>query len=1033
MRKLIECSLLLITGVLPFITAIGQNNFPVNGAKFENNDFVAFTNCVLHIDPETTVDNGTLIIQKGKVYYAGDKTRLPKNCVEKDMKGQHIYPSFIDLNSSYGLPKEAEKEKKSRSIQYSSSKKGAYYWNEAIHPEYNASAYFEGNEKDAKKYREMGFGVIQSHNQDGIARGTSCVVSLQNKNANKALIKENASAHFSLQKGKSKQSYPSSLMGSIALLRQALYDARWYRRTQDKNEINISLEALNNQENLPLFIEAKEKYDILREDKIGDEFGLQFNFIGDGDEYKIISAIKQTGGNLIIPINFPKPYDVENPYDAMNVTLEQLKHWELAPYNPYFLQQNEVAFSITASSIDKSDLFLKNLRKAVNCGLTEENALKALTTTPASLINMSDHVGSLEQGKWANFIVVSDNLFKKNAIIYDNYIQGYHFEIKPRAVIDIRGEYSLNVNQDIRVLKVKGTYDKPTATIEYRVVVDSVSKSGDLVLNTNTGKPVKTTKKKTTKVNISVEDNQISLAYQIQDKVYRLAGIINFDSGSWDGNAQLSDGEWIKWTAIRRKKHEDKPEKETKKDSVLLSSFNYPMVAYGWDSLPVQKTILIKNATVWTSEEEGVLENTDILIQNGKIKSIGKIADVVGNDVIRIDGTGKHITAGIIDEHSHIAIARGVNEGSNVVTSEVRIGDVINPDDINIYRQLSGGVTTSQLLHGSANPIGGQSAIIKLRWGYLPDSLKFKGADGFIKFALGENVKQSNWGSNYTIRFPQTRMGVEQVYYDAFIKAKNYEAKWEAYNQHLLSKKKREAIEEPRRDLQLEALVEILKKQRFITCHSYIQSEINMLMHVADSMGFIINTFTHILEGYKVADKLKAHGAGASTFSDWWAYKYEVKDAIPYNASLLNQMGLVTAINSDDAEMGRRLNQEAAKAIKYGGMTEEEALKLVTLNPAKLLHIDDRVGSVKIGKDADIVIWSDNPLSIYAKAEQTIIDGIVFYDIKRDLELRKAIEKERNRIIAKMLEAKLKGEETQKAQAPKKAKVHVCSMMSDEG
>ena len=391
-----------------------------------------------------------------------------------------------------------------------------------------------------------------------------------------------------------------------------------------------------------------------------------------------------------------------------------------------------------------------------------------------------------------------------------------------------------------------------------------------------------------------------------------------------------------------------------------------------------------------------------------------------------IDAKGKHLTAGIIDEHSHIAISEGVNEGAQASSAEVRIGDVINSEDINIYRQLAGGVTTAQLLHGSANPIGGQSQIIKLRWGLTPEDMKYEKAPGFIKFALGENVKHSNAGDFNTIRFPQTRMGVEQVYYDYFTRAKEYE---KAMNLFTSSKDKNKTI--PRRDLELDALVEILHDKRYITCHSYVQSELNMLMHVADSMGFKINTFTHILEGYKVADKMKAHHIAASTFADWWAYKYEVMEAIPYNAALLSKMGVVTSINSDDAEMGRRLNQEAAKAIKYGALTEVEALKLATLNPAKMLHIDDKVGSIKVGKVADLVLWTDNPLSINAKVDKTIIDGIIYYDAEEDLKLRNEIAKERDRIIQKMIKEKQGGAPTQKVH-PKKQKLYHCDTMGNE-
>ena len=450
------------------------------------------------------------------------------------------------------------------------------------------------------------------------------------------------------------------------------------------------------------------------------------------------------------------------------------------------------------------------------------------------------------------------------------------------------------------------------------------------------------------------------------------------------------------------------PSKEKKDTAVAkkieLPKMLYPSMAYGYYEPPKQETVLIKGATVWTCEKEGILKETDVLIQNGKIVSVGKNL-TAPTGYVTIDGKNKHVSPGIIDEHSHIAISGGVNEGSQEVTAEVRIGDVINPTDINIYRQLAGGTTGAQLLHGSANPIGGQSALVKLKWGVAPEAMKIQGADGFIKCALGENVKQSNWGSRFTSRYPQTRMGVEQVFMDAFTRAREYENKLKT------------SPLSTRKDLELDALLEILNKKRYITCHSYVQSEINMLMHVADSFKFKINTFTHILEGYKVADKMKAHGAAGSTFADWWAYKYEVNDAIPYNATVLNKMGLTTSINSDDAEMGRRLNQEAAKTVKYGGTSEEDALKMVTINPAKMLHIDNRTGSIKAGKDADVVIWNDNPLSIYAKPEYTFVEGVLYYSIEKDKQLREQIKKERNELIQKMLSAKNGGEKTD---APKR-------------
>jgi len=411
-----------------------------------------------------------------------------------------------------------------------------------------------------------------------------------------------------------------------------------------------------------------------------------------------------------------------------------------------------------------------------------------------------------------------------------------------------------------------------------------------------------------------------------------------------------------------------------------------------------------------------------VLVTNGKIAGIGSNLNANGAKVI--DAKGKHLTAGIVDEHSHIATA-AVNEAGHNSTAEVTIEDVVSDDDINIFRNLSGGVTSIQILHGSANPIGGRSAVIKLKWGETADKLINVNADPFIKFALGENVKQSR--SQNGVRFPQTRMGVEQVYIDYFQRAKEYDTQWKAYNK--LSRKIKARTKAPRYDIELETIAQILNKERFISCHSYVQSEINMLMKVADKFDFNINTFTHILEGYKVADKMKAHGVAASTFSDWWAYKYEVNDAIPFNAAIMHSQGVLTAINSDDREMSRRLNQEAAKSVKYGAVSEEDAWKFVTLNPAKMLHIDDRVGSVKVGKDADLVLWSEHPMSVYAKAEKTMIEGAIYYDIEKLPAMMKAISEERNTLVNMMLKAKNKGMKTQAPKRKEKEELHCDSLI----
>jgi imidazolonepropionase-like amidohydrolase len=586
----------------------------------------------------------------------------------------------------------------------------------------------------------------------------------------------------------------------------------------------------------------------------------------------------------------------------------------------------------------------------------------------------------------ANFFIASSHIFSAECKILSHIINGKTYD----------------VNKDYNDLKA-GTYRlliNKMAPFELTISLQKDKYSGEIKMG-----------EEKFPVQVTYSKPNITLAYSlVKDKkepTNILTGYVVNDTIK--GFSTLSYGSSATWSATLTNEY-IKPDTAIVKKSVPpIPSLLYPFQAFGFDTLPQPKTVLFKNTTVWTNEKDGILRNTDVLISNGKISAIGK--NLSSANALVIDGTGKHLTAGIIDEHSHIAIYKGVNEGTQSVTAEVRIGDVLLPNDINIYRQLAGGVTSSHLLHGSANAIGGQTQLIKLRWGYSAEQMKFAGWPGFIKFALGENVKQSNWGDLNKVRFPQTRMGVEQIITDAFNRAKVYAKKWDDYNK--LNSKQKSITPAPRRDLELDALVEILNKQRFITCHSYVQSEINMLMHVADKFGFTVNTFTHILEGYKVADKMKRHGAGASSFSDWWAYKYEVIDAIPYNGAILSQMGIITAFNSDDAEMARRLNQEAAKAVMYGGLSEEEAWKLVTLNPAKLLHVDQYTGSIKVGKDADVVLWSGNPLSMYSKAEQTYVDGICFFSLEDNEKKIAYIKTEKERLLKLMLEAKQNGSSTQ--------------------
>ena len=972
---------LLLLSLLSMQQAFAQFRLPQAKLSDEKSHTFLLVNATVIPSPGQKMEAASVYVKDGKIAAIGKDLKVPAGTYRRDAKGAWVYPSFVDLFSSYGMTAAAAAKQDRNypmSPQYESSRPGVFLWNQALKPELDAAAFFQAQSKEAEELRKLGFGCVAATPKDGIMRGTSCLVSLGEGETSSLVLKHRLFPGMSFQKGSSSQQYPSSQMGSIALIRQTLLDADWFGR-QQKAEAGPGMEALLRSRNQTWLFETSGKYEILRASAIAKEFGLKLFVKGRGDEYQRLDEIKASSFPLLLSLQFPEMPDVEDPMDAGSISLTDLKHWELAPFNASKVAAAGIPFAFTLSDLKDQKSFFAQLRKAVECGLSEADALAALTSTPASLSGMADRIGILKPGAEANFFIASGNIFKASSQITDHFIAGKRFSVSPEPGIGKTGLFRLSIAGDSTYqLKIQRRDGKA----EFTVLVNDTQKvqaSGQL---------------EAARITFTAQLKKIDSTVRLQFAGWPVSGgYEGWLSGLKSGRAAWKAREL---QVIKDSLNPEKPPVVEKPGEVWI-----PFQAYGKprSSAAPKKSWLLKNATVWTNEKEGILKESDVLVQDGKIAAIGKNLTAEAGVAI-IDATGKHLTAGIIDEHSHIAISKGVNEGSSTTSMEVRIGDVVEGDDVNIFRHLAGGVTAVQQLHGSANAIGGQSSLIKLRWGSTPEAMKIQGAPGFIKFALGENVKQSNWGDFNTVRYPQTRMGVEQLYYDAFTKAKEYIKSRDAAG------KNNPAF---RRDLKLETLAEILEKKRFITCHSYVQSEINMLMHVGDSMGFKVNTFTHILEGYKVADKMKKHGSGASTFSDWWAYKMEVKDAIPYNAALMQQHGLTVAINSDDAEMATRLNQEAAKTIKYGGVSEEEAMKMVTLNPAKLLHLDDRTGSIKAGKEADLVIWTDNPLTLTARAEKTFVEGEKVFDLQELSSLESANQTEKQRLIQKILKLKQGG------------------------
>lgn len=962
------------------LSSFSQEYFPTNiDIKSELKTYILIENATIIVSPGEIIKNGSILVKDGKIVEIGSDFSVPNNTVKYDMSGLYVYPSFVDVSSSFGT-KNPSNTSRSRSTEYKASRQG-YYWNDHILSDYNTIDDFNYDEKKSKELREFGFGVVNIHRKDGVHRGTGALVALDDKSNNSfRILNPTSTESFSFSRSlQFNQAYPSSIMGAMALLRQFYHDLKWYE-DGGSTSTDMAIEAAIKNYSLPKIFSAGDKLNVIRALKISEELGFKSIVEGSGYEYENIEDLKNYDNTIVVPINYPKAFDLTDVHIVEKLTLQQLKRWNQAPSNLVQLSNNNINFAISPKNVKNSSEFFNNIRKSISYGLDSDEALAALTITPAKSINMEGKIGVIKQGAYANFLVTSGPIFEKETIIFENWVMGNKHTVKNVPKNSIDGDYVFSDNGSKYELVVKNSQGKINVSLKkdsIKLNVKSVVKNGWL--------------------NMSIVDKENEL-YGFISSTINTNGL---------GSISFTDFEGIKKNILLKKSVENKePVKKIKKhDQYELIPVSYPNKAYGFKSKPKKQNVLFKNATVWTGESDGILENTDVLVSDGKIKSIGK--NLSFSNVKVIDATNKHLTAGIIDEHSHIA-ASSINEGGQNSSAEVSIEDVVDHEDINIYRNLSGGVTTIQILHGSANPIGGQSAIIKLKWGEKNDEMIFKNAPKFIKFALGENVKQSNWGS-YN-RYPQSRMGVEQVFVDHFQRASEYDKEWKKYNK--LSKREKNKTIAPRFDIEMEVIAEILNKERHISCHSYVQSEINMLMKVAEKFGFTVATFTHILEGYKVASLMKRHGVGGAAFSDWWGYKFEVNDAIPYNGPIMTKAGVLVAYNSDDAEMSRRLNQEAAKAVKYGNLSEEEAWKYVTLNPAKLLKIDDKVGSIKVGKHADLVLWDKNPLSVYANAEKTMIEGVFYYE-KDNIDAQlKSMQEEKNLILSMMIEAKKRGEET---------------------
>ncbi|WP_228517486.1 amidohydrolase family protein [Aliidiomarina indica] len=983
------CSSGILAVTVAWSSAAGQTT-PVQGLHHHNPTLVALTNATLVTEPGQRIENATLVIEHGKIRSIERNNRAPAGARVIDASGYTLYPGFIDPYSNYGVEAAGRSANTGRSAspEYTNEREGGNASNMAIHSQKDWYSTFKADTDAAKAYVEHGFTTVQSARLDGIFQGRATTVSLADTLPNYAIYQARTRQFASFDKGSSTQQYPNSLMGSIALIRQTLADARWYGEAQGKTtgsgrvEFNAALAALQNLTEQGVIFHSNNEQDLLRAARVFAEFEIPITAVGSGFEYSRLDEIKASGTRLILPLDFPAAPDLSEQFAELDVSVADLRHWERAPANPAILAEAGIEFAFTLHGMSKRGDFWPNVRKAVAHGLSKDQALAALTTIPARFAGVAGESGRLAAGYNADFLVARGDLFSDGEIV-SVWLQGEETKLKPMHPSNLSGTYSL--------------------------VLDGAELTLELTDNTRIQGKLSVGDESVNLFNASKTDARVRFSADLTD--LGMPGVFRFSLnqsaiGQLRGTVQDAMG---RVHAINAQADSDSTEAASENggdDASAVADFvgqlTFPNVGFGRTEAPSQQNLHIRNATVWTADDQGILENADIIVRSGLIHRVGQNLSTPRGYTV-IDASGMHITPGIIDEHSHIAISAGVNEGTEAITSETRIGDVVNPDDIHIYRSLAGGTTVAHLLHGSANPIGGQGQTIKLRWGASAEDMKFTQTPPTIKMALGENVKQSNWGDLYRVRYPQTRMGVATIIQDAFQQAREYEQAKRDYEN--LSRADRRRTAPPRTDYRLEALVEILNNDRHTHVHSYVASEVLALMDVVERLGFRIHTFTHILEGYKVANEMREHGARASSFADWWAFKIEAFDAIPHNMCLMMEAGVLTSINSDSNDLQRRMNTEAAKSVRYCGMDEHDALKMITYYPAQQLEIDRYVGSITPGKHADLVFWNNHPLSAYAQVQQTWIEGRKYFDRADDLAKREALEQERQALIQKVLAA----------------------------
>jgi N-acetylglucosamine-6-phosphate deacetylase len=1137
-------ALLALAVAQSLISTAAAQTPPVNGMRPSDPARHALVGAKVMVAPGTTIDKATVLIRDGVIESIKADGAVPAGYRRFDFAGKTIFPAFIESALAIDSATQAAAE---------TAAPGAH-WNQYVTPQVSATD-LAIPDATLESLRAQGFLVARVLPANGIFRGGS-EIRLLAKGSERTLGRDLGgqtvqvvgprSFDFSQfmaqtpapgapqtpgvpgapavgqQRGERMSSYPSSLMGSYALMRQTFMDARWRLDsasvtrsaipTDDMDALDALLPLVRGEHGL--LVDASDDLEAARLVRLAKDQlpACSLSVLGSGNEFRsqaeLVDLFAKSNASLIMPIDFPQPPDLVSPTATDSVSLRELMTWRYAPTNPKRFIAAGTAVALTTHRMQDKGSFRKRLADAITHGLTKDEALAALTTTPAKLLGIDARAGTLEDGKLANLIVASGDPFDTESKFEAMFVAGLPVLLPPDAPVLAAGSFTVTADaatpkplaKDLRIAldpkdgSLKATWtpaegEKPGNTdknADKNAATDAAAKPDAVApeapksdASTPTDAPAADAAAKPAAADAKPAAGSATAKRGSVSSDGRASGIFDGTPFGLEGDiriaiagsgdratmtAECADGARVSFTLTRAKpdapksddakkddakteapKNDDAkgtagadaskptatesatPAAEAKSDAaddaepsadrprrrgargegrgegrgdkkpddrenLWKDTLPVPFGEFGRTSRPLAGTVLFRNATIWTLGPAGTVPDCDMLVRDGKIVAIGTtiIAPTVENV---IDAKGMHITPGLIDCHSHTGISGGVNEGTQANTAEVWIGDVIDPTDINWQRQLAGGLTAVNQLHGSANPIGGRNSVVKIRWGEGAEAFRFEGAPTGIKFALGENVTRP------TSRYPTSRMGVATYLDDSFTAAREYRAAQKAYA--ALDAEARARTLPPRTDLELETLAEIIEGTRLVHCHSYRQDEILMLLRTAEKFGFRVATLQHVLEGYKLAPEIAAHGAGASSFSDWWAYKIEVMDAIPWNGAMLHRAGVLVSFNSDSDELARRMNMEAAKAVRYGGLSPEEALKLVTLNPAKQLRIDGRVGSLEPGKDADFAVWNGDPLSAFTRCEETWVDGVRRYARTEEAELHAAALKSRGELLAK--------------------------------